>query len=260
MKMISNMNLLIKTGASILIIICAQIFAQTDIQTVRIPGGTFNRGSNDGKADEKPVREITISAFSMMAKEVTEAQYKKCVDAGRCTPAHYGDGKCLQWTGTQFVNVTVPDQFRGPNLPVVCVTWLQARDYCRNIGMRLPSEAQWEYAALGGTAPARYSWGNNPPDKSRCALSALHNAGSFAPNGYGLYDMTGNAWEWVGDFYEQDYYSHSESADPRGPNAGFYRVIRGGGFYSGPNQLRIQNRHWFSPNFAEVSVGFRCVR
>jgi len=237
-----------------------QIFAQTGANTVSIPGGTFARGSNDGSADERPVREIEISPFGMMAKTVTEAQYKRCVDAGRCTPAHYDDGRCLQWTGTQFINVTVPSQFRGPNFPVVCVTWLQARDYCRNVGMRLPSEAQWEYAALGGAKSARYSWGNSPPDKSRCALSSLHNAGSFAPNGYGLYDMTGNVWEWVGDFYEQDFYSFSENKDPRGPNAGFYRVIRGGGFYSGPNELRIQNRHWFSPNFAEVSVGFRCVR
>jgi formylglycine-generating enzyme required for sulfatase activity len=254
------MSLSIKTSAAVLIIICAQIFAQTDAPAVRIPGGKFTRGSTQGKADEKPIREIEISTFSMMTKVVTEAQYQKCVNAGKCKPAHYDDGRCLQWTGTEFINVTVPRQFRGPNLPVVCVNWLQARAYCASIGMRMPSEAQWEYAALGGAKSARYSWGNSAPDKSRCALSSLHNAGSFAPNGYGLYDMTGNVWEWVGDFYEQDYYSYSEAKDPRGPTAGFYRVIRGGGFYSGPNELRIQNRHWFSPNFAEVSVGFRCVR
>lgn len=254
------MSFLIKISVAVLLTLCVQTFAQTDVHTVRVPGGKFTRGGNDGKADEKPVKEIEISAFNMMSKEVTEAQYQKCVDAGRCRPAHYDDGKCLQWTGKEFRNVTVPRQFRGSNLPVVCVSWLEARDYCASVGMKLPTEAQWEYAALGGAASARYSWGNSAPDKSRCAVSSLHNTGSFAPNGYGLYDMTGNAWEWTADFYEQDYYSYSESADPKGPNAGFYRVIRGGGFYSGPAELRIQNRHWFSPNFAEVSVGFRCAR
>jgi len=225
-----------------------------------IPAGSFTRGSNDGKPDERPARTIQMSAFSMMAREVTESQYQKCVDAGKCTPARYEDGGCMAWTGRAFQRVTVPKHLRGDDLPVVCVTWQQARAYCSSLGMRLPTEAQWEYAALGGSPSARYSWGSSPPDGSRCATGSLKPAGSFAPNGYGLYDMTGNAWEWTADFYVADFYETSDDVNPRGPGAGYYRVIRGGGWYSGPAELRIKNRHWFAPTFAEVSVGFRCVK
>jgi formylglycine-generating enzyme required for sulfatase activity len=125
--------------------------------------------------------------------------------------------------------------------------------------MRLPTEAQWEYAALGG-AKGRYSWGDAPPDGNRCARNVPRAVGGFAPNGYGLYDMTGNVWEWTADFYAVDAYENSADADPKGPDVGYYRVIRGGGWYSGPNELRVRNRHWFAPGSAEVSVGFRCVK
>ncbi|MDR2578547.1 MAG: formylglycine-generating enzyme family protein [Chitinispirillales bacterium] len=226
----------------------------------RVPAGSFNRGSNDGKPDERPVRQIEMPGFGMMTRLVTEGQYQRCVSSGRCTPARYDDGACLVWAGRGFDRVTVPGNLRGENLPVVCVTWQQARAYCASVGMRLPTEAEWEYAALGGARMVKYSWGNDAPSGSRCALSRLHPVGSFAPNGYGLYDMTGNAWEWTADFYAADHYETSESVNPRGPSAGYYRVIRGGGWYSGPSELRIQNRHWFSAPSAEVSVGFRCVK
>jgi len=243
---------------AVVLIIAGNACAQDGI--VQVPAGSFARGSNDGKADERPVRTLQMPSFGMMAREVTEGQYKRCVDAGRCTPAHYDDGRCLVWAGRGFQYVTVPQHLRGENLPVVCVTWQQARAYCASVGMRLPTEAQWEYAALGGSPGAQYSWGNSRPDGSRCALGGTKPVGSFAPNRYGLYDMTGNVWEWTADFYVADYYETAEGANPRGPGAGYYRVIRGGGWYSGPAELRIQNRHWFAPTFAEVSVGFRCVK
>ncbi|MCL2219422.1 MAG: formylglycine-generating enzyme family protein [Chitinispirillia bacterium] len=250
-----------RTAAIIVTIIAAlaagAIYAQDGLS--RVPAGTFSRGSNDGKEDERPVRSVQMSSFAMMAREVTEGQYRRCVDAGKCTPARYDDGGCMAWTGRGFQRVTVPAHLRGDGLPVVCVTWQQARAYCASQGMRLPTEAQWEYAALGGKA-VRYSWGDARPDASRCAMGTIKQAGSFAPNGYGLYDMTGNVWEWTADFYVADFYETSEQADPKGPGAGYYRVIRGGGWYSGPSEMRIQNRHWFAPAFAEVSVGFRCVK
>ena len=227
-------------------------------QSVTVNGGTFVRGSAEGKDDEKPDT-VQVSTFSIMAKEVTAGQYQKCVESKKCSPAHYNDGQCLQWSGQTFRKVVVPKEHQSPDLPVVCVTWMQAREYCSSLGMKLPSEAQWEYAARAGSAN-RYSWGNAAPDARRCALSRPQPVGSFAPNAAGLYDMTGNVWEWTADWYEKDYYSHSEITDPKGPDAGFYRVIRGGGWYSGAAELRSANRHWFSPNFAEVSVGFRCAR
>jgi formylglycine-generating enzyme required for sulfatase activity len=85
-------------------------------------------------------------------------------------------------------------------------------------------------------------------------------AASFAPNPWGLFDMTGNVWQWTLDHYSPDYYSVSPQADPQGAEVGQYRVIRGGGWYSTPDQLTIRNRHWFEPNFGEVSIGFRCAR
>ena len=251
---------MIKNAAAAAAIIAAIAAECAFAELAAIPAGSFNRGSADGRPDEAPVRTIRMSGFAMMAREVTEGEYRACVDAGRCAPAHYDDGRCLIWSGRGFRRVTVPPHLRGDDFPVVCVTWQEARGYCASVGMRLPTEAQWEYAALGGSSSARYSWGNAAPDKSRCALSAPRAAGSFAPNGYGLYDMTGNVWEWTADFYVADYYEHADAADPKGPDAGYYRVIRGGGWYSGQNELRVRNRHWFSASSAEASVGFRCVK
>ncbi|KMQ51575.1 serine/threonine kinase [Chitinispirillum alkaliphilum] len=217
-------------------------------------------GSTEGAEDERPVRELHISPFSMHAKEVTWGMYNECVQAGRCTPAHYDDGKCFQWTGNGFKSVIVPLQYRNEQFPIICVTWFQARDFCRFAGMRLPSEAQWEYAARAGT-DNRYSWGDDFPD--RCTdqnSNGPRPVGSCTPNRWGLYDMTGNVWEWTSDFYEKTAYAHYSDSNPRGPGAGQYRTIRGGGWYSGPSELRTTNRNWFSPGFAEVSVGFRCVK
>lgn len=251
-----------KTSIIIKIICCALLCASSAFAAnmVRVPGGTFQRGSANGDDDERPVRTIRMSSFSMMATPVTEAQYQQCVNSGRCTPANYDNGRCLVWGGRGFRRVNVPQNLRGDNLPVVCVTWQQARAYCASQSMRLPTEAQWEYAALGGASSARYSWGNAAPSNANCALGQPRPVGSFSPNGYGLYDMTGNVWEWTADFYAADHYETSGDADPAGPAAGYYRVIRGGGFYSRPNDMRIQNRNLFAPNASEVSLGFRCVR
>lgn len=238
------------------------MFSQLYSQYISLSEGTYVMGNSgdDAEEDEKPEHEVSLSAFKLGKYEVSVAQYDSCVRSGACTPAHYDDGKCLAWNGSRFVSVTIPESYRSPDKPVVCVTWHQAAAYCRSKGLRLPSEAQWEYAARAGTLN-RYSWGNSSPSKENCAFNdQLKNAGSYEPNNWGFHDMTGNAWEWTRDYYDKDYYSMSQNKDPSGPDAGFYRVIRGGGFYSGPAQLRISNRHWFSPDYAEISVGFRCAR
>ncbi len=228
-------------------------------EKVAVPAGRFMMGCSEGSRDEQPVREVQVRGFRMHATEVTVDMYQQCVDAGACTPAHYDSAECLQWSGGGFRNVVVPSQYRGSNYPVICVTWFQARAYCQYAGMRLPTEAEWEYAARAGGS-ARYSGGNNY--LSRCVQENNGPAavGSCPPNQWGLYDMTGNVWEWTADFYEQDAYSHAEHDNPRGPRAGLYRSMRGGGWYSGPSELRVTNRNWFSPGFPEVSVGFRCVQ
>ncbi len=226
------------------------------------PQGSFSIGCDKGEADEQPVHTVYLSAFKMSVYEITERQYDSCVQRGKCTPAHYDDGKCIQWTGTGFAPVKVPAQYRNPDYPVVCVSWHQALSYCRSQGMTLPTEAQWEYAATSGSGSS-YSWGEAPPDNKNCTMSgATHPSviGQYSKNKWGLADMTGNVWEWTSDYYTRDAYSISSQTDPKGPDAGLYRVIRGGGWYSDKNLLKTTNRQWFTPESGEVSIGFRCVQ
>ncbi|MDG5813844.1 SUMF1/EgtB/PvdO family nonheme iron enzyme [Chitinispirillales bacterium ANBcel5] len=235
-------------------------FCTIQAQLVTIPAGSFQIGSENGSSDERPVRSLRMDSFGMHATEVTYSMYQECVDQGRCTPAHYDDGNCLQWDGRQFNTVIVPQQFRGDDYPVICVTWQQARAFCHSLGMRLPTEAQWEYAARAG---GNQQFANQLPGQGNCSpgnSKGPQRVGSCEPNRWGLYDMTGNVWEWTSDNYESDAYRNFSDANPTGPRAGLYKSVRGGGWYSEGMQLRITNRHWFSPTFAEASVGFRCVK
>jgi formylglycine-generating enzyme required for sulfatase activity len=232
-------------------------------QMATLPAGQFTMGSAAGDGDEQPPVSVQLSSFSIDKYEVTRAQYDSCVRQGGCTPAHYADGKCYLWTNAGFKLVRVPEKFQSPALPVLCVTWEQARQYCRFKGKQLPTEAQWEYAALSGRGNAQYAWGDADPSAANCAQPSElqpRACGSGPPNPWGLFDMTGNVWEWTNDRYQRDYYAMGDSIDPQGPPAGFFRVIRGGGWYSTAPQLRNRNRHWFDPASAEASVGFRCAR
>ncbi len=230
-------------------------------QMVTIPGGTFEMGGTKGERDETPVHRVTVASFKMDRYEVTKASYDSCIAQGACTQAHYFDGKCIMWSASGLRKVRVPRQHISPERSVVCVDWYQARQYCQLKGKRLPTEAEWEYAALGGDS-GTYSWGNERPDQGKYPAPPANGPvkpGKYEPNGYGLYDMTGNVWEWTSDRYGQSYYEESEKENPKGPSVGRYRVIRGGGWYSGTQQLRVRNRQWFVPEYGEVSVGFRCV-
>ena len=218
-------------------------------------------GNRVGDSDEQPLRTVTLSSFTIDAREITEQQYQECVDKGRCTPAHYDDSTCRAWNGKRFIKVKVPAAYRNPAFPVVCVTWQQAREYCRAQGMHLPSEAQWEYAARAG-GDGNYPWGNGSPGGSQAVFSRKNgpmSTGTCAPSKWGLYDMVGNVWEWTSDNYDPGIYAEGAATDPKGPQAGFYRVIRGGGWYSSAGQLRVANRQWYSVGYSEVSVGFRCA-
>jgi formylglycine-generating enzyme required for sulfatase activity len=231
-------------------------------QMASIPGATFVMGSNSGEMDEKPERKVTVSPFKIDSFEVSFAQYDSCVKSGACSPPHYEDGRCLMWGSAGLAKVRVPPKYRSPRAPVVCVSWRQARQYCGYKKKRLPTEAEWERAALADR-DGKYSWGNEPPSPSRCTAPSTRHplpGKKFSPNGFGLYDMTGNVWEWTSDWYERDYYSYDENNDPKGPQVGRYKTIRGGGWYSTPSQLRIRNRQWFPPEYGEVSVGIRCAK
>jgi len=243
------------------------------IQMASIPTGCFNMGDafNEGNSDELPVHNVCISAFHINVYEVTNEEYKACVDVGSCTVPQNSSS----YTRSSYYGNATYD-----NYPVIYVDWGQAKVFCQWTGGRLPTEAEWEYAARGGLASKRYPWGNNAPT---CILGAADGAqhdscspddtimvGSFAPNGYGLDDMAGNVWEWVSDLYDGAYYSSSPSQDPQGPSWGSYRAIRGSSWYNSAydlgsmpptaTHLRVAERYYYTPTLPNSSIGFRCAK
>ena len=151
------------------------------------------------------------------------------------------------------------------------VDWNQAQTYCQWRGGDLPTEAQWEKAARGGLVGKKYPWGDEDPVNQKGAkngalflgreLLGTIAVGSFSPNGYGLYDMAGNMWEWALDWYQADYYnSQSIWRNPPGPSSGSYRVVRGGTWGAADLFMQLAYRYWYTPSGSDYFVGFRCSR
>ena len=213
-----------------------------------IPGGTFMMGCSPGDgacgSNENPAHSVTLSPFEMLETEVTEGQYE----------AVTGEDPSCDW-GTDG----------GPDSPVECIDWYEAKAFCEAVGGRLCTEAEWEYAARGGTTTKYYCG-----DSASCLNDIawyLDNSGSHkhdvkgkAPNAYGLYDMLGNVYEWTADWYSNSYYSVSPANNPQGPNSGSYRVLRGGCFYSAYDYLRVSYRSYDSPSAGYGTLGLRCCR
>jgi formylglycine-generating enzyme required for sulfatase activity len=231
-------------------------------ESVAIAGGTFKMGSETGNDNEKPIHSVTLEFYRIDKRQVSNKDYDECVTAGKCSKPHYKDGSCFLWTNQGLSKITPHAELLEPDNPVVCVSWKQANDYCKFRGSRLPTEAEWEYAATNGGKTV-YSWGDDRPNpeksryKSRSTVSVYTNKPVGA---YNLIDMNGNVWEWVSDKYEQNYYNYSPQKDPKGASVGRFNVIRGGGWYSDEKALRSANRHWFSPESAEISIGIRCAK
>jgi formylglycine-generating enzyme required for sulfatase activity len=228
-------------------------------EMVWVPGGHFlmgrGRGDDEADTDEQPAHTVRVHPFWMDRTEVTNATYKRCVDAGACTPPH--------WLGA----------FDDPGLanhPVVAVDWLQAREYARWAGKRLPTEAEWEYAARAGRS-SRFPWGGDWQAGLANAFSehggdtwmGTAPVGSFVANGWGLVDMSGNVWEWVEDVYHPDY--GDAPSDGRawtqltGGPQNRQRVLRGGSFRDFPPKLRVSQRDHASSTDWSRSTGFRCA-
>lgn len=221
-------------------------------------------GDNACDSREKPQHTVTMAAYYMDLFEVTVAKYKACVDAGKCTVANSG-GKC-NW------GVAGKEQ-----QPVNCVNWVQADAFCKwsDTKGHLPTEAEWEKAARGGLDGEVYPWGDtldcnyavwndgNATTGQGCIGNFTMAVGSkpLGKNGYGLFDMAGNVWEWTADWYDEGYYSTSPTANPLGPAGGFDRVLRGGGFWGGGAvNHRASRRVGNDPSYADHGLGFRCSR
>ncbi len=233
-----------------------------DVQPARdgmalIDAGAFAMGCNEEldascDPDELPPRTVELQAFYIDLLEVTERDFAACIAAGGCTTPATTPTEC-GW-----------DPATRADYPVVCVSHSQARLYCAWAGKRLPTEAEWERAARGVDGRV-YPWGNEPADCGRANSSecgaVLKPVGSL-PSGAapgGPLDMAGNAGEWTADWYNEGYYTVGASVDPRGPNAGSYRVIRGGTMFMAAQYARASNRSADEPTAARFSVGFRCA-
>jgi formylglycine-generating enzyme required for sulfatase activity len=229
-------------------------------ETVAIADATFKMGSlpadPGAKADEQPQHDVALSCYNIYKKEVTNAMYNKCVATGACVPVQPRDN-----TPTAHVNDPAFAIY-----PVVGVDYNMASEYCAWAGGRLPTEAEWEYAARGPDA-LTYPWGNTDPicslaNSKGCLTPEDTEKVGFLDAGnspFQLMDMAGNAWEWVFDWYAANGYSKSATTDPIGPAAGFWKVVRGGGYNSIPALLRAANRHAGDPYKPYYNVGFRCV-
>jgi len=240
-----------------------------DIPTVLVSAGSFEMGNNHGKPDEQPVHTVTLDAFYIDKYEVTNAHYAACVDAGVCDPPSRTDSE----TRTSYYGNPQYDDY-----PVIGVTWFAAQTYCEWRGGRLPTEAEWEKAARGPDGRL-YPWGDDfdPNRLNYCDLNCdgipwadlEHNDGyaDTAPVGsyvngvspYGAYDMAGNVWEWVGDWYDPDYYSISPTENPLGASSGEQRVMRGGGIFEEPYYTRTTKRRQFTADVWSTSAGIRCA-
>jgi formylglycine-generating enzyme required for sulfatase activity len=229
-------------------------------ETIAIPAGTFKMGSlatdPGAMADEQPQHDVTLSCYNIYKKEVTNAMFNKCVEAGACVPVQARVGN-----PTSHINDPAFADY-----PVVGVDYNMASEYCAWAGGRLPTEAEWEYAARGADT-LTYPWGNSDPvctlaNSKGCLNPEDTQKVGFLDAGnspFKIMDMAGNAWEWVFDWYAKDGYSKSTSTDPTGPVAGFWKVVRGGGYNSIPAFLRSASRHSGDPYKPYYNVGFRCV-
>jgi formylglycine-generating enzyme required for sulfatase activity len=230
-----------------------EIIGNDGAKMVLISAGKFQMGSND-KNDNKPVHKVYLDAFYMDVYEVTNTQYKKFMDATDHKPPSY-------WDDSKF------NKFNAPNYPVVGVSWEDAKAYADWIGERLPTEAMWEKAARGKLVGKKYPWGDtitrdNANYGGTGRKNVLHGTspvGSFAPNGYGLYDMAGNVWEWCADWYGSGYYANSPQSNPTGPASGLSRVLRGGSWDCYDFPLRVAYRLKHGPTNTYISLGFRCA-
>ncbi|MBI3804427.1 MAG: SUMF1/EgtB/PvdO family nonheme iron enzyme [Nitrospirae bacterium] len=221
---------------------------------VPVPAGEFTMGSEEGGFDEKPIHRVYVDAFKINQYEVTQAYYAEFVKATnhRSPLSRY---------------VKNINYFNDQNQPVIYVTWEDADEYCRWRGERLPTEAEWEKAARGVDG-SPWPWGKDSKPVFANFLGdgdPVHYTsvvGSFEndKSSYGLYDVAGNVREWVGDWYEEQYYRHSPARNPKGPDQGEMKSMRGGSWNDSPISGTTTARMKMFPDYRDTTVGFRCAQ
>jgi sulfatase modifying factor 1 len=280
------------------------------LDMVLVEGGTFRMGDTfgDGRPDERPLHAVSVSSFWLSRYEISVGQFGQFVqDSGYLTTAER-QGGWLVWTGAAWerkANASWKNPYflQNERGPVVMVSWYDAVEFCNWLsrreklipfyivrgpavmenwsanGYRLPTEAEWEYAARGGGKAYKYSWGNGDPEgnvadeRLKMSFSAwpftiwsgymdgytfTAPVGSYPPNELGLHDLSGNVWEWCNDWYGS--YAAGEQTNPRGPSSGVTRTLRGGAWTDGPEALRASFRSGRLPDGRGVNSGFRPAR
>jgi formylglycine-generating enzyme required for sulfatase activity len=217
-----------------------------EIEMVWVEGGSFMMGSKDGETDESPVHEVTLNGFYIGKYEVTQEQWEKIMGNN-------------------------PGNFSGcPDCPVEQVSWNDVQDFIKKLNAqsrkkyRLPTEAEWEYAAKGGNKKSLYKYaGSDNIDEvawySENATKTIP-VGTKKSNALGLYDMSGNVWEWCSDWYDKTYYQNSAKSNPLGGLKGDFKLVRGGSFSNGTNFCRLAIRHFNISNNRINNIGFRLAR
>ncbi|MCC6180163.1 MAG: formylglycine-generating enzyme family protein [Chloroflexi bacterium] len=276
---------------------------------VSLPGGEFLMGTDDGEGypvdGEGPIRTIRIDPFAIDAYTVTNARFAVFVEAtGYVTeaekfgwgfvfygflpdnfPPTRGVAQTPWWRqvyGTDWRHPEGPQSSIAdrPDHPVVQVSWNDARAYCRWAGLRLPTEAEWEYAARGGLEQQRFPWGDELTPNGQHRMNVWQGAfptqntaedgypgsapvDAFPANGYGLYNMTGNVWEWAADWFHPTFHVTGPRRNPKGPRSGTHHVMRGGSFLCHKSycyRYRVAARSANTPDSATGNLGFRCAR
>jgi sulfatase modifying factor 1 len=249
-----------------------------------IPAGEFQMGADDADDDERPVHRVDLDEFLIGVQPVTNAEYNRFVrQTGYRPPAIYelplvvtaggrDRERAFRAAGQPYIwpeSEPPPDRL---DHPVLLVRWEDAVAYCAWLSketgraVRLPTEAEWEKAARGGLEGKRYPWGdrldrdmaNFLRDPTMKLVHGTTRCRSYPPNGYGLFDMTGNVWEWVQDWYDPDYYSASPRRNPTGPRQGSLRIVRGGSWLvADVRMLSCSHRHKVPPDTYSYGIGFR---
>ena len=253
------------------------VLAVESLDFVLVQGGSFQMGctsdqGGDCEADENPEHTVTLSSFSISKYEVTNDQFANFLNSvGASSDGTLGDEKYIhnqsdtcqvKYDGSKFY----PEEGKEER-PVIYVTWFGARAFSNWVGGRLPTEAEWEYAARGGSASNGYKYSGGNSINSVAWFSdnselRNHDVGTKTPNELGIYDMSGNVREWCNDWFEYYYYATSPTENPQGAETGIYRVLRGGSFWVNAADSRVADRYWGFPEetFYKYEVGFRVAK
>jgi len=239
-----------ETGVEVALADGVRVNPQDALRYVWIAPGSFMMGcslrDNECSDPEKPAHQVTLRrAYWIGQTEVTVEAYKRFVEAAKAKMPPVAPKLDRGWKNGSF--------------PIVDVTWEEANQYCAWAGGRLPTEAEWEYAARGGSSQARYGDLSEIAWSKENAGNQTHAVAAKLANGYGLYDTLGNVWEWVSDWYDPNYYQNGATQDPSGPGTGQEKVLRGGSWIVDPKLLRVSDRYSIKPDARSDYFGFRCV-